>query len=57
MGLIQTVKRTFGMEEPTEMHRYECGTCYAKFDVAKEDPALVTCESCGSSDVSRVTSS
>lgn len=57
MSLLQKVKRTIGVAEESEMHRYECGTCYAKFDTTEDDPALVTCESCGSSDVEPVSSS
>lgn len=56
MSLLQRVKRTFGVAEEPERHRYECGVCYAKFDVGVADPSTVTCESCGSSDVSRVAS-
>lgn len=54
MSLLQKVKQTFGVAETAEMHRYECKTCYAKFDTTEDNPSLVTCESCGSSDVEQV---
>lgn len=55
MSLLQKVKETLGVAEASERHSYECETCYARFDAVGEDPTLIVCESCGSSDVSRVT--